>query len=185
MSEHIPPTEATYRCIWCAGACDKSGLRSIQGVCSDCGNHGIVWQVTTRKAKSVHVPPTKAELEEWENQPIFVRESEVLRLIHEIHRLHGIFDDWIIHPKLTRLWDLCRHQRNELHRVNLISDDEFAVLAEDSKSVDRLETYDSVYAENARLRALCGKAELHPWGVSGLVDARMRYRLAKATKGEV
>lgn len=53
---------------------------------------------------------------------------------------------------VERLWDLCRHQRNELHSANLISDDEFAKFASDTGSVKRLETYDSVRHHRHELR---------------------------------
>ena len=53
---------------------------------------------------------------------------------------------------VERLWDLCRHQRNELHSANLISDDEFAEFASDTGSVKRLETYDSVRQQRDELR---------------------------------
>lgn len=41
-----------------------------------------------------------------------------------------------------RLWDLVRHQRSELHEAELITDEEYAALAQDHASVARLETYD-------------------------------------------
>ena len=43
-----------------------------------------------------------------------------------------------------RLWDLVRHQRAELHETDLITDEEYAMLAEDHPAVARLETYDSL-----------------------------------------
>lgn len=41
-----------------------------------------------------------------------------------------------------RLWDLVRHQRIELHIVGLITDDEYAELAQDHGAVKRLEELD-------------------------------------------
>ena len=55
--------------------------------------------------------------------------------------------------KMQRLWDLCRHQRAELHVAGLIDDGEFAALAEDYKSVDRLEAYDAARDEIVALAA--------------------------------
>lgn len=53
-----------------------------------------------------------------------------------------------------RLFDLLRHQRGELHTVNLISNDEFAELAKDHPAVDRLESYDAARERIAQLEAL-------------------------------
>lgn len=41
-----------------------------------------------------------------------------------------------------RLWDLVRYQRSALHCAELITDDEYARLAEDHGAVARLEEYD-------------------------------------------
>lgn len=46
--------------------------------------------------------------------------------------------------KNQRLWDLVRYQRSELHTVGLITDDEYAELAQDHPAVKRLEDYDVV-----------------------------------------
>lgn len=56
----------------------------------------------------------------------------------------------------TRMMDLIRHQRNELYDEGLIDEKEFAALVADSDSgqrVARLETYDTLKAENLRLKA--------------------------------
>lgn len=86
-----------------------------------------------------HIPPTKADY-------LTPLERE---LSHEINRLCSV---------LQRYKDLIRHQRNELHTAGLISDDEYAGLAEDAGAVERLESYDAARDENVRLRALCGRA---------------------------
>jgi hypothetical protein len=133
---------------------------------------------------SDRIPPTEAELRECSRallagDRLSVEDTE--RLLNEATRLRALFDDWILHPKMRRMWDLCRHQRNELHRVNLISDDEFSALAEDGASVDRLETYDAAREEIRRLRAICAEAavDLEEW------NKKLSARLAKAAKGEV
>lgn len=41
-----------------------------------------------------------------------------------------------------RLWDLVRHQRSELLDVGLITEDEYAELAQDHSAVKRLEDLD-------------------------------------------
>lgn len=41
-----------------------------------------------------------------------------------------------------RLFDLVRYMRSELHEDELITDEEYALLLDDSKSVNRLHTYD-------------------------------------------
>jgi hypothetical protein len=41
-----------------------------------------------------------------------------------------------------RLWDLVRHQRSSLHLAELITDDEYARLAQDHAAVSRLENWD-------------------------------------------
>jgi hypothetical protein len=52
-----------------------------------------------------------------------------------------------------RVWDLLRYQRMELHNANLITNEEYAALAFDHPAVARLETYDELRAELARLTA--------------------------------
>jgi hypothetical protein len=46
-----------------------------------------------------------------------------------------------------RLGDLVRHQRSELHDAELITDEEYAALAEDHAAVARLEGYDALRAK--------------------------------------
>ncbi len=146
---------------------------------------------------NIHIPPTEAELEDLDyglhavgparNRVIHVSDTTGRELIAEIRRLRGIFDDWILHPKMTRMWDLCRHQRNELHRVKLISDDEFAALAEDDKSEDRLETYDAAREEIHCLRELCREAlDHHDAMCSGCSEehcGEIRSKLRAASEG--
>lgn len=55
--------------------------------------------------------------------------------------------------EMCRLHDLVRYQRSELHEAGLISDDEYAQLAQDHSAVARLETYDSMKAQIAALKA--------------------------------
>lgn len=43
-----------------------------------------------------------------------------------------------------RMWDLVRYMRSELHTANLITDVEYALLAEDHAAVKRLEDYDAL-----------------------------------------
>ena len=59
------------------------------------------------------------------------------------------------HDKLEyqRLFDLVRIQRGELHEAGLISDSEYASLAEGHGSVSRLESYDKAI-QTARVDAL-------------------------------
>lgn len=51
-----------------------------------------------------------------------------------------------------RLFDLVRHCRIELHDEGLITDEEYAILADDPDSLSRLHGYDSLAEELARLR---------------------------------
>jgi len=61
-----------------------------------------------------------------------------------------------------RLWDLARYARAVLHQDDLITDEEYAMLAEDHFAVARLEDYDvlrkDLDAEKARVKEL--EAEL-------------------------
>lgn len=50
-----------------------------------------------------------------------------------------------------RLWDLARHQRSELLAAGLLTFDEYDALAADTPARSRLETYDSLRKEIARL----------------------------------
>lgn len=65
-------------------------------------------------------------------------------------------------PLNQRLYDLVRWSRMELHRANLISDEEYVELAQDHSAVKRLENYDAsvaaLRAENQKLRGVCGEA---------------------------
>lgn len=54
--------------------------------------------------------------------------------------------------KIARLVDLVRHQREELHEVGLLTDDEYAALASEPGSVERLSSYDEMAAEMANMR---------------------------------
>jgi transposase len=47
----------------------------------------------------------------------------------------------------TRLFDLVRYSRAELHESGLITDEEYVMLASDSASVERLEDYDKLRAK--------------------------------------
>lgn len=49
-----------------------------------------------------------------------------------------------------RMWDLIRHQRAELLAARLITDEEYARLAEDHAAVERLENYDKAIEEIER-----------------------------------
>lgn len=42
------------------------------------------------------------------------------------------------------MWDLLRYQRQDLHQQELITNEEYALLAEDHPAVKRLESYDEV-----------------------------------------
>lgn len=46
-----------------------------------------------------------------------------------------------------RMWDLVRHQRSELLQEGLITEDEYAELAQDHAAVKRLEDYDELAAK--------------------------------------
>lgn len=48
---------------------------------------------------------------------------------------------------VQRMMDLIRHQRNELHEAGLITDGEFALLAQDHAAVARLEDYATLRKE--------------------------------------
>lgn len=66
-----------------------------------------------------------------------------------------------------RLWDLVRYCRAVLHNANLISDDEYAALAEDHAAVERLEAYDTAKAAlHARIRRWypCRYPQIHKDG---------------------
>jgi hypothetical protein len=45
---------------------------------------------------------------------------------------------------LTRYHDLVRFQRSELHKADLITDEEYAALLSDGNAVSRLESYDEI-----------------------------------------
>jgi hypothetical protein len=51
-----------------------------------------------------------------------------------------------IRADTQRMWDLIRYKRQELHTDNLISNEEYAALAEDHVAVKRLENYDKLVA---------------------------------------
>jgi hypothetical protein len=62
-----------------------------------------------------------------------------------------------------RLLDLLRYCRGRLHEANLISDEEYAVLAADHDAVARLEAYDVAKRQGARdfaQQVLCGHCPL-------------------------
>jgi len=48
-----------------------------------------------------------------------------------------------LEAETQRLWDLARHCRYELHRDDLITDDEYVTLAQNRDAVHRLEDYDA------------------------------------------
>lgn len=58
-----------------------------------------------------------------------------------------------------RLFDLVRHQRSELHVAELITDDEYAQLAQEHSAVKRLEDYDAAIA-SAEAQARLEEAKL-------------------------
>jgi hypothetical protein len=49
-------------------------------------------------------------------------------------------------PLRTRLWELARYMRMELHTASLITDEEYAELAQDHDAVRRLEEWDAIRA---------------------------------------
>lgn len=53
---------------------------------------------------------------------------------------------------VQRLFDLVRYARTMLHDDDLITDEEYAMLAEDHSAVSRLEDYDDLQGKLARLR---------------------------------
>jgi hypothetical protein len=55
--------------------------------------------------------------------------------------------------KVQRLWDLCRYARETLLEDGLLSNDEYAALAEDYPAVDRLDTMDELRAEIRKVKA--------------------------------
>lgn len=61
-----------------------------------------------------------------------------------------------------RLWDLVRFQRSELFQAGLLSEEEYAELAEDHPAVARLESYDEM-----RLRL----KQIKDLAIEGLQDA--------------
>jgi hypothetical protein len=56
-----------------------------------------------------------------------------------------------------RLWDLVRYERAELHDLDLITDAEYALLAEDHPAVARLEEYDHLMFTEAQLQKEVGR----------------------------
>lgn len=80
-----------------------------------------------------------------------------------------------------RLRDLVRHQRGELHDAGLLTDEEYAALAGDHGAVARLEGYDEVRAESARLtREL---AEARAQGMQAAADYAEGYAEAMEAAG--
>lgn len=65
-----------------------------------------------------------------------------------------------------RAWDLLRFARAVLHNANLITDEEYALLAEDTEAVARLEDYDAVIARKKKIKRLypCRYPKLHEGG---------------------
>lgn len=59
--------------------------------------------------------------------------------------------------RVQRLWDLCRHQRQELFLEELISEEEYAAFAQDHAVVERLETYDALKARVEELERAMGR----------------------------
>lgn len=51
-----------------------------------------------------------------------------------------------------RLFDLVRYCRTELHEANLINDEEYAGIASTGGSIERIQAYDNLRAENSKLR---------------------------------
>ena len=80
-----------------------------------------------------------------------------------------------------RMWDLVRYQRDELHEANLISDDEYALLAKDHAGVKRLESYDAVRASVAKLFAEERLAEMRliPQSSTGAPGWKVTWCAAK------
>lgn len=67
-------------------------------------------------------------------------------------------------PKLIgnanqRIWDLLRYCRGKLHSDQLISNDEYSMLAQDHPAVERLETYDQMKATLDHVTALVAHAK--------------------------
>lgn len=55
----------------------------------------------------------------------------------------------VLRDSATRLQDLVRHQRGALHEAELLTDEEYSVLAQDADSVKRLDGYDAARAARA------------------------------------
>jgi hypothetical protein len=93
-------------------------------------------------------------------------EKEVQTLIERIARLETALAS--VTAENERAMDLVRHQRNELYDEGLIDEKEFTALCADSdggQRVIRLETYDALKAENARLKAPVSPEECDQFGV--------------------
>lgn len=63
-----------------------------------------------------------------------------------------------------RLFDLVRYERASLHNANLISDDEYALLAEEHSAAQRLETYDGLMNKATSLRLMIDEMNIEEIG---------------------
>lgn len=63
-----------------------------------------------------------------------------------------------------RLWDLVRYCRSTLHQDNLVTDEEYVMLAEDHPAVERLEDYDELHARVKNLETKLNSLTEHPCG---------------------
>jgi hypothetical protein len=69
-----------------------------------------------------------------------------------------------------RLLDLLRYCRGRLHEANLISDEEYAVLAADHDAVARLEAYDVVRMSKLRADLDDMRTVANVWALNGARD---------------
>lgn len=86
-----------------------------------------------------------------------------------------------------RLFDLLRYCRGTLHEADLISDEEYATLAEDHGAVARLEGYDGARQQGARdfaQQVLCGHCPMEALCPRGSqVDRCMASAVAGTWRG--
>lgn len=159
----LPPAPAeaptvAQLCISCAGACDKSKLRSVQAVCSQCGNHGIVWEIPGPTS-----PPAKAKGRMPWSQPMNATECTYdahLRNCADPNRL--IADPvrwWDFQPITILLGPDCRFTPD------------FLVLYSD----DRLELHDTKGAKKIKVGKRAGEKTF--WAEE---DARIKARVTAA-----